>query len=489
MKMSEILKQRLAALQAERSQYMARIDAIGGAVEARGSEDPKLAVLTDEEKVEAEELRTKITNLDPQLDEVETGIKEWEATEGRATKITDSDFQFRKPVDDQPDFDLRYAKPKEMRDASLKRLETASKDVDLTDESMRKVDSLLRSARSPHYDPRVVAGLMLATESDDYRTAWQKLVTNPQPILTAEESRAILRYQEFRAMSEGTTTAGGFGIPVLIDPSIILTAQGSLNPFRRISRVIPITTNTWKGVSSAGVSWSYDAEAAAVSDDSPTLAQPTVTAYAARGFIPFSYELAMDYPGFASEMATLLQEGYDELQASAFATGSGSGQPIGILTALDANTNVEVVVTTDGTFTGTDVNKAWKALPDRYRNNATWVMSHDVGNEVATFGNSNNLSFLTVDLTGELETLRQRPVAYSSYFPEFTGDTGAANILVVGDFRNFVIVDRVGMSVELIPQIFDITNNRPTGQRGWFAYARHGSNSVNDLGFILLQNQ
>jgi len=38
-------------------------------------------------------------------------------------------------------------------------------------------------------------------------------------------------------------------------------------------------------------------------------------------------------------------------------------------------------------------------------------------------------------------------------------------------------------------QLFDVTNNRPTGSRGWFAYARIGGNSVNDAGFRLLQNQ
>ena len=70
----------------------------------------------------------------------------------------------------------------------------------------------------------------------------------------------------------------------------------------------------------------------------------------------------------------------------------------------------------------------------------------------------------------------------------FSGTTGASNLLVVGDFRNFVIADRAGMTVELVPHLFDVTNNRPTGQRGWFAWARFGSNSVNDLGFRLLQN-
>jgi predicted phage gp36 major capsid-like protein len=44
------------------------------------------------------------------------------------------------------------------------------------------------------------------------------------------------------------------------------------------------------------------------------------------------------------------------------------------------------------------------------------------------------------------------------------------------------------MSVELVPTLFDITNNRPTGQRGWFAYSRIGGGSANDLGFRLLVN-
>jgi hypothetical protein len=44
------------------------------------------------------------------------------------------------------------------------------------------------------------------------------------------------------------------------------------------------------------------------------------------------------------------------------------------------------------------------------------------------------------------------------------------------------------MTVEFIPHLFDITTNTPTGSRGWFAYARIGGNSVNDLGFRLLVN-
>ena len=64
-------------------------------------------------------------------------------------------------------------------------------------------------------------------------------------------------------------------------------------------------------------------------------------------------------------MGGLLARGYDEPQAESFAVGTGNGQPLGILTALDASTNVEVSVTTDGVLGGVDINKAWNALPDR----------------------------------------------------------------------------------------------------------------------------
>ena len=378
---------------------------------------------------------------------------------------------------------------REARDAALSMLEDRSGTQHLRSDQLDQVDALLRGDRTDSFDGDWLARAALLTESDAYRSAWQQVMTRERPLLTNEETHALRAYEEFRAMSIGTDTSGGYGVPVFIDPTVILTAQGSANPFRRISRIEKITNDEWKGVSSAGVTWSYDAEGSTVSDDTPTLGQPTVTTAMARGFVPFSIEVGMDYPNFAEQMAILLGEGLDELQASTFATGSVSTNFRGILTALDANTNVEVVTTTDGTFSATDINKTWNALPDRFKGNATWLMSHAVGSDVATFGNSNNLSFVTVDLTAVVQTLRARPVEFSSYFPGSLATTGAANILVVGDFRNYVIAERVGMNVELVPHLFDVTNNRPTGQRGWFAWARHGGNTVNDLAFRLLQNQ
>ena len=72
-----------------------------------------------------------------------------------------------------------------------------------------------------------------------------------------------------------------------------------------------------------------------------------------------------------------------------------------------------------------------------------------------------------------------------------TWTTTAEGQAIVGDFQNFVVARNGGMSVELVPQLFQqVTAGTgpatPTGQRGSFAYARIGSDSSNTAGFRLL---
>jgi len=352
----------------------------------------------------------------------------------------------------------------------------------LSDDQAVQVDRLVRKSTD-------IARRLIVTENDDYREAFVKLVTNPNAnlVLTEDERNAVRAWEEFRAMSEGTTTAGGFGIPVLIDPSIIMTAQGSGNPFLTLARQVDVNTNKWKGVSSAGVSWSFDAEAAAVSDDSPTLAQPSVDVFMARGFIPYSIEVGQDYPGFASEMSNLLTEGYNELLIDKFTRGSGTGEPMGVVTALDADTTVEVLLGTAGTLAAADVYNAYAQLPQRFRNKRNWLGSVEINNKIRQLGTANNFHATTVQLAaGSAEVLLGGQWYETPYMTDLTSNGIHTNVAVVGDFSNYVIARNGGMSVELVPTLFDVTANRPTGQRGWFAYARIGGGVVNAKGFRLL---
>lgn len=373
------------------------------------------------------------------------------------------------------------------RDAAKRVLESRSSR--LHPRSADHVEQLLEKGRVGDE----IAERMLLTENPAYRAAFAKKVTRGHmAMLTAEENDAMARFQEWesRAMSEGTTTAGGYGVPVLIDPSVIITSGAANAPILAVADVINVNTNVWKGVTSAGVSWSYDAEASAVSDDSPTLGQPSITVYMARGFVPFSIELEMDYPSFESELMKVLTQGYIDKLAAGTANGDGSSKPRGVIAAMAAQTSpAQVKLTTQGTLGAVDIRAAWAALPERFRGNARWLMSVSVENQIRALGNNNALADYTVNLAADgTSVLCGRPVILTDYAPAFSSVTTSYNYLVVGDFQNFKIIQRAGMSVEPIQHLFDVTTARPTGSRGLFAYSRHGHDVASVNAFRVLSN-
>jgi len=351
-----------------------------------------------------------------------------------------------------------------------------------------RVQKLLRT-QTGDTQGDLIGRLLLATENPHYRSAFQKIAASTTPVFTPEESRAIEQVGLIkRALSVGSNAGGGFAVPVLIDPTIILTQQGSENDILRLARVETITNDTWKGLSTAGVSWQFHAEAAAATDNSPTMAQPEVPTHRADGFIPFSIEIGMDWPGFAEQMSMLLASGYDELLADKLTLGSGSDEPTGLITALDAVTNpANIELASASVLQGSDIYGLWNALPQKYRRRMTsaWLSSTSVQNTIRQLGTTD--PNFTVDITQEaIPRLFGREYPMNDYMADFVAGTSTDPLLVVGDFQNYLVAQRAGMQVEFLPMLFDVTNNRPTGQRGWFAWARIGADVINDSAFRLL---
>ena len=65
-----------------------------------------------------------------------------------------------------------------------------------------------------------------------------------------------------------------------------------------------------------------------------TLAQPSIPVHKLQGFIPFSVEVGGDWAAIESDLRMVMMEARDEALAAAHLTGTGSGQPTGIVTAL-----------------------------------------------------------------------------------------------------------------------------------------------------------
>jgi len=324
-----------------------------------------------------------------------------------------------------------------------------------------------------------VAERYLLTGSEAYRSGFAKAIAGRTHALTPDESAALDRAASL------TDGSGGYAVPFLLDPSVTLTSNGTNNPFRQISRIVRGTSDVWNGVNSAGISAGWVAEGVENTDNAPTLTAPAITAHKASAFVPYSIEIDQDWQQMQSEMSMMLMDAKDVLEGAAFATGSGTGQPVGIVTALVAS-SPSVITASAGSnvFAKADLYNLIEAVPPRFRGNGAWVCNLAITNDIRAFGSTYDA--FTVDLTaGGVAQLLGRPL-YESSDMDGTYGSGENYVLVYGDWSNYVIFDRIGMSVELIPHVFGTTNNYPTGQRGLYAHWRVGADSRNDAAFSVL---
>lgn len=330
---------------------------------------------------------------------------------------------------------------------------------------------------------RSVSLRVALTASPEYREAFAVAATRGLAACRDEHVRLLERAASL------TDNAGGYAVPFTFDPTLIQTGSQSTNSFRAVSRVVQTTTDSWNGVSSGGVTFSWDAEGAEVSDDAPTLAQPSIPVYKGSGFVPFSMEIGGDWAAIESDLRTEFMTGKDRLEGAAFATGTGSAQPTGITKALDG-TSSEIAPATGEAFAVADVYATEAALASQYTANATWHANRGTYSAVRQFDTGGGNALWERIGAGLPAELIGYPVYESSDMKSSALINPAASadnfIMVLGDFSNYVIVDRVGVSVELVPHLFHTSNNRPSGQRGLYCWFRTGADSVNDAAFAML---
>ena len=314
----------------------------------------------------------------------------------------------------------------------------------------------------------------MQTGSPQYRAAFAKTLQGKP--LTGDETRAMSL----------TNASGGFAVPFQLDPTVIPTGNKNVNPLRAISRVVQGTAEEWRGVTAGAITISRDPEATEVSDDSPTIAQPTIRAEKVQGWIPYSIEIGMDWTSFLGEMGKLFADAKDEEEAASFTNGSGvSPQVQGILTGA----TVTVPTASAGTFVASDLYALEGALPSRHRSRAELMANRAVYSKVRQMGGSagGENMWLTIaqsvgDNAGRISNTVLGYPAFENSLMSSAITTGNA-IAVLGDFANgYVIYDRIGTQVEVVQHLVG-TNHRPTGQRGLYIYYRNGAGVVNANAF------
>jgi HK97 family phage major capsid protein len=334
-------------------------------------------------------------------------------------------------------------------------------------------------------DKRGVAAKWAAVAGDpDYQAAFVKLLADPKRghmLWTDAEKAAYQAVQEFRAMDLDATD-GAEMVPLTLDPAIMLTSAGSINPLRQVSRIVTTATNTWQGVTSAGATAEWKVEAAEAADGSPELAEASIPVFLYDVDVPFSYEIGQDASNFLQELQKVMLDATDNLQMAAFTTGAGTTEPTGIVTAL-VGTASEINGGGSEVLAVGDPLLLQNVLPARFSPRARWMANIAIINSIGAFETTNGALRFPEVSQGQL---LRKP------FHELSNMDGAINaaatannyVLLYGDFDNFIIVDRIGATFEILPGFG--ANNRPTAQKHAFLTGRVGSDAPVIEAFRLL---
>jgi HK97 family phage major capsid protein len=382
------------------------------------------------------------------------------------------------------------ATPQEARDQALGVIENHYPSH-LSSHAATRLDNIVRADTHGNVNARYIT----AVGNPAYLTAFTKMLADPTTghLRFSEEEveavRLVSQVQEERAMSIGTGSAGGFGVPFTLDPSIILTGSGALNPVRDLARVLTITSRDWKGVSSDGVTAGYVAEAVEATDASPTLVQPAISTSQWRAFVPFSIELSQDYAGLVDELTQLIADARSVMDATQFLTGNATNSPGGILNIGGTGgltTTQRVQTTTVATYAVGDPWLLKAGLAPRFLANTTFAAAPGTWDTtyrfVAQGSTTEPRQFSDGDRGGDF--LGRPKVEWSTMA---TGSTTGTKLIIAGDFKTgYTIVDRLGITAELIPHLFGVTNRFPLGQRGLYVYGRTGAGvvAVNALRYL-----
>ncbi len=182
---------------------------------------------------------------------------------------------------------------------------------EVTDSAREGATRTAQRSSSKHYDAELVNRHIIESSHPDYVEDFRRHVATAGQFNSERLSRAAMSL---------TAANGGVLVPQFLDSTIVLTNDGTENEIRQISGQVSITTDQWDGVTSAGVTAGYAAEATEASDNSPTFVAPTIRPERAQAYIIGSFEMIAD-TGF-DEVGMLFMDAFDRADETAMAVSA-----------------------------------------------------------------------------------------------------------------------------------------------------------------------
>jgi HK97 family phage major capsid protein len=258
------------------------------------------------------------------------------------------------------------------------------------------------------------------------------------------------------ALYEGTGSAGGFTVPVIVDGQVVPLAPTEMG-VRTVAAVIPTASDI--KVPRAAAFGTVAAKAESGSADNffagtdPTLEQFTLSAFMAGGARNCSWELLQDVPSFQQFAISDLVLAQQMFEGNLYVNGSGTGQAQGLI----GNTGAGVTGVAAGSDTYasellTATFDVLGKLNSAYHPGAGWLMNRATGVAIRKAQTAANLFTPVWTRENGVDYLHGYPVTFDGFMPTIA--TTHTPILF-GNFKlGYLIGDRggAGINVKILDQ-------------------------------------
>jgi HK97 family phage major capsid protein len=318
------------------------------------------------------------------------------------------------------------------------------------------VDAVTTSAKA-HFQPKALGAKFKAAEYGE-TLAQFLLDISPKAYMTAElaAKRETLRNA---AASSGEPASGGFLVPEAFRAELLsLSLENSV--VRPRARIVPMDTSrviypyiddtSHASNVFGGVQGYWTPESGSMTDVAATFGRLALEAWKLTAFANVPNELIADSAvSFEAFIRSTFPQALAYFADVAFLSGSGAGQPLGILTSGNA---ARVSVAKESgqaadTIVWENIVKMYARMLPQSLSNAVWVVSPDVFPELATMalsvGTGGGPVWLNNGVGGPPATILGRPVVISEKV-ENLGDQGDINFI---DFSYYLVGDRQAMTV------------------------------------------
>lgn len=291
----------------------------------------------------------------------------------------------------------------------------------------------------------------------------QPLTTNPakaqQGLVTnySQDFWNLMRGQApmTNALKEGTDPDGGYLVPDEFEKQLIQKLHEN-NILRSISHVIHINSGEHKIplVATEGTA-AWLEEEATYTESNTQFSQVSLSAYKLGTLIKVSEELlndsAFNLMGYLSEE---FGRRLGDAEEKSFLTGTGSGQPTGVLNdATGATLGSTAKSATDINFD--DLIDLFYSLRAPYRKNAVFIMNDDTIKAVRKLKDKNDQYIWQPSVqAGQPDRILNCPVLTSQYMPTLAASNKP---VLFGDFNYYWIADRQGRTFKRLNELYAVT--------------------------------